>query len=389
MVDSAIPLDEDKREFFDPPELLDEKIELLADMIKRSKHMIAFTGAGISTSAGIQDYRSGMNTVLKTGPGEWELQANKVNSPDTKYQRKGMLEALPTATHMSFVALEKAGILKCLVSQNIDGLHRRSGVSPAILAELHGNYNLEVCKKCNKKYLRDFKTRTAKRDTDHLTSRFCDDPSCKSPLYDSIINFGERLPEEEVKLGFEQAELADLCLAMGSSLRVTPAADIPAKVGRRKKNLVIINLQKTGLDDLAIMTIYGMCDDIMKKLMEKLKITVPEFKIIRRVGIKKIPKENKILLRGLDADLAPYSIFSAVEVSIQKKTLSLNKEPFEFSLSEAELSSNTTAVDVNLKFHGHYGETDCKMKVDLKNLSEEEKVFLLTFDLKLKKWSIA
>jgi NAD-dependent SIR2 family protein deacetylase len=72
-----------------------------------------------------------------------------------------MLKALPSPTHMALVELERRNMLKFLISQNVDGLHRRSGFASEKMAELHGNTNLEICKKCGKKYLRDFSVRNA------------------------------------------------------------------------------------------------------------------------------------------------------------------------------------------------------------------------------------
>ena len=104
---------------------------------------------------------------------------------------------------MSLVALQKAGMLKALVSQNTDGLHRKSGFPPEKLAELHGNSNKETCTKCKKEYIRDFKgikqlsihsefdvflVREAKEVHDHITTRLC--TVCGGKLQDSIINFG-------------------------------------------------------------------------------------------------------------------------------------------------------------------------------------------------------
>jgi len=77
MAFSAIKSEEGKKEYFDPPEVLEEKCEILANMILASKYAVAFTGAGISTASGIPDYRSGFNTVLPTGPGCWEKAANR------------------------------------------------------------------------------------------------------------------------------------------------------------------------------------------------------------------------------------------------------------------------------------------------------------------------
>jgi hypothetical protein len=81
MADTAIKTEEEKKEYFDPPEVLNEKCDTLAQWILSSEHFVAFTGAGISTSAGIPDFRSGINTVLETGPGAWEKAAQKANVP--------------------------------------------------------------------------------------------------------------------------------------------------------------------------------------------------------------------------------------------------------------------------------------------------------------------
>lgn len=138
---------EQVREFEADDATVDRQAKELAEMIRSAKHFVAFTGAGISTSAGIPDFR---------GPeGVWTLRA-KGQFPKS---RQSTLSAVPTKGHMALVALEKAGLLKFLISQNTDGLHRRSGFPPHKFAELHGNSNLEKCKNCGREYLRDFHTR--------------------------------------------------------------------------------------------------------------------------------------------------------------------------------------------------------------------------------------
>lgn len=84
MAHTAHKTDEEKKEFFDPEDVLDKKIDKLATLILESKHFIAFTGAGISTACGIPDFRSGVGTVLKTGPGAWEKKAQKVADKPNK-----------------------------------------------------------------------------------------------------------------------------------------------------------------------------------------------------------------------------------------------------------------------------------------------------------------
>ncbi len=186
---------------------------------------------------------------------------------------------------MALLELQNKNLLKFLISQNTDGLHRRSGFPPEKLAELHGNTNLEICNKCSKNYLRDYRVRTAQKVHEHKTGRKC---QCGGDLEDSIINFGENLPEKAMNEGFAHSYEADLCLCMGSSLRVTPAANMPEIVGKNKKNkknLVIVNLQKTPLDNLATMVIHAFTDTVMEKLMEKLKIQIPAFILQRYVEI--------------------------------------------------------------------------------------------------------
>jgi len=127
------------KEHLEPEEQLKEKAYLLTEMIRKSKHFVVFTGAGISTSAGIPDFR---------GPeGVWTLQdqGRVRTSPSVS-----TISAIPTFTHMAILELQKRGIVKYLISQNTDGLHRRSGFPSECLSELHGNSNKEMCIKCKK-----------------------------------------------------------------------------------------------------------------------------------------------------------------------------------------------------------------------------------------------
>jgi mono-ADP-ribosyltransferase sirtuin 6 len=106
-------------ELTEAAEDIDQKAHQLAEMIRQSKHFIVFTGAGISTSAGIPDFR---------GPeGAWTLQAQGRQRTTATVST---LQAIPTATHMALVELQNKGLMKYLVSQNCDGLHRRSGILP-------------------------------------------------------------------------------------------------------------------------------------------------------------------------------------------------------------------------------------------------------------------
>ena len=142
MADTAPKIAE--AEIAESDDVIEAQATKLAELIRDSKHFIAFTGAGVSTSAGIADFR---------GPqGVWTLRAQ---GRDDEIESKDTLQAIPTPTHMALVELQDRGVLKYLVSQNCDGLHRRSGILPDRISELHGNSNKEWCRDgCGQEYIR-------------------------------------------------------------------------------------------------------------------------------------------------------------------------------------------------------------------------------------------
>eukprot|EP01022_Parablepharisma_sp_SALTPOND_P000917 TRINITY_DN105249_c1_g1_i1.p1 TRINITY_DN105249_c1_g1~~TRINITY_DN105249_c1_g1_i1.p1 ORF type:complete len:460 (+),score=31.77 TRINITY_DN105249_c1_g1_i1:186-1382(+) len=354
------------KEYFDSEEVFDSKVEKLAAMIKAAKHFVVFTGAGISTSVGIPDFRSGPKTVLKTGAGLWQR-----TSASKKGQKMIMNRAVPSLTHMALFKLIEEGVVKFLVSQNIDGLHRKSGIPYESLAELHGNRNLEKCAKCGKHYMRDFRTRTALDVHDHKTGRKCDDPKCGGDLYDTIVNFEESLPKRDMNLGFEHCAKADLCLALGSSLVVTPAADMPALSAKYGKLVIVkyflpciiknYSLQKTPLDSMATMVVHGLIDKFMLKLMNKLGYKIPKFYLTRYCRLILKEKEEAILVKGIDEDGAPFSCFTQVTLMAGKTRIIVKREPFALAIPKGIKEFNLVIYS-----YGHYKEPGCKIPVNLK-----------------------
>jgi NAD-dependent SIR2 family protein deacetylase len=387
-MDTALKTNEEKKEYFDSDEVLDKKILELAQMIKNAKHFIVFTGAGISTGAGVRDFRSGIDTVLPTGPGAWEKLAQKdLSKPKANVNT---LKAIPTPTHMALVKLQQVGLLKFLISQNTDGLHRRSGFPPEKLAELHGNSNLEKCQKpdCLKEYFRDFGVRISYKARTHETNRFCE---CGAPLYDSIIDFGEMLPKKAINDGYEQSAEADLCLCLGSSLRVSPAADMPVETTRKGGKLVIVNLQKTPIDDRGIV-IHGMIDTVMTKLMLKLNIEIPKFILKRRIAVKYIEewcgqtKKKGLRFRGMDNNGTDITLFTRVAISLpgSKEIFVTDDEPFTlFPKSICQFG----VVKAKFGFRGHYGEPLLAMEIPISALKlDSELLYALDYDPSMGQW---
>ena len=384
---NAISSEFEKKEYFDEEDVLSEKIQVLAQWIRESRYCIVFTGAGISTSTGIPDFRSGVNTVLTTGPGVWERKAHGIKLPSQQKKVQNVLKAVPSPSHMAIVKLVREGLVKFVVSQNTDGLHRRSGLDPKCLAELHGNTNMEHCLKCGSKFMRDYRTRTAKAVHDHLTGRTCDDPKCHGPLVDSIINFNEDLPEDELDSAFENAKLADLCIVLGSSLRVYPAADIPGDMIKRGAKVVIVNLQKTPFNKRCALEVHATIDIVLLKLLKEFGLDVPQFQLKRCFQVD--VRNDSLLIQGLDpASKTPYSFLKQVKVEIPplKKDIELMKEPFEVKFPRQVVLSkeNPMPVSLTLSFQGHYGEPELRIEKNIEEVGPT--MFLLTFDVTTVEW---
>ena len=234
--------------------------------------------------------------------------------------------------------------------------------------------------------MRDFgvRNKTQKSCHDHVTGRKCDNPECRGVLKDSIINFGESLQAPILEAGFHSAALSDLCLAMGSSLRVTPAADIPAQVAQRGGRLVIVNLQKTPLNDLASLVIHAKIDDVINKLFEKLNMEIPQFKLVRRLRITKTNERNPakqcIQFQGIDSDECPYSLFPKVEFKQGRNTaVTMSSEPMK-----THSQKFTGMAEATIHFQGHYGEPPVKVTFDTDILTT--KTYIMIYDPITRTW---
>lgn len=253
---------EDITEYYDTPEDLLLKVKELAKVIKESKHMVAYTGAGVSTSAKIPDYR---------GPqGVWTLR-DQGKSPKMEITLE---QALPTPTHMAIVELEKQGMMKYLVSTNVDGLHRRAGTSENMMAELHGNSYREICETCGQEYLMPFAVHGG---FNHRTGRKCEMNGCDGFRKDTIINFGENLPKRELDLTTLHAKKSDLALVLGTSMQVQPACIFPSYALKNGGKMVIVNLQKTPFDSSAHLIIREKTDKVMELLFKELNLSIPNY----------------------------------------------------------------------------------------------------------------
>ncbi|DBA01107.1 TPA: hypothetical protein N0F65_001735 [Lagenidium giganteum] len=256
----------------------DRKCRRLAELIRGSQHLVAFTGAGISTSVGIPDYRGehGIRTKHSVG----KKKRRTADSPDAAAGAivvPDFHQLVPSTTHMALFELHRMGFLKHVVSQNVDNLHRKSGLPASALTEVHGNATHARCETCEKVYTHDFPW-----------TGLCDDPACKSTqrpmeqrlrgrtrhgngrLKRHVIGFDE--PLDDIDHAIDECEAADVALVLGTSLRVEPFSEM---AGEYAGSLVIVNLQPTTakLDKRAETTgvrLYEKCDVVLERTMQYL-----------------------------------------------------------------------------------------------------------------------
>ncbi|KAM0330202.1 hypothetical protein ACHAQA_004376 [Verticillium albo-atrum] len=373
MADSAPKIAEEERR--EAPDVIDRKATILVGHILKAKHIIAFTGAGISTSAGIPDFR---------GPdGAWTLRAQ---GRERTGKTTSTLQAIPTPTHMALVELQNQGILKYLVSQNCDGLHRRSGMLPDRISELHGNSNREYCRDCGNEFIRDFRAVATYEKTvrDHRTGRKC--AFCNGVLLDTIINFGEFLSADVLQRARDHAQKADLCLALGSSLTIPPASEIPETVGRRRAGkLVICNLQSTPLDRLASQRFYAATDDVMIAVMGKLGLTIPEFRLRRRliVDLETTGEgRHRLDVKGVDVDDTPATFLQSVKIEYTRRPA--RTEPYVIQFN-APLQVGTP-LKIELEFMGHYGEPNLEILHEYNSVKDGNTQYGLEYNPQNGEW---
>jgi NAD-dependent deacetylase len=241
--------------------------DALRDLVINSDHVVAFTGAGISTESGIPDYR---------GPGGvWERQApptigDFLENPETRRvywesrrtRYPEMLAAQPNAGHRALVILERAEKLGAIVTQNIDGLHQAAGSSLDKVTELHGTAHRIRCLTCGSEW--------PAAVIQALLATIDGEPPCEvcgiGPLRAATILFGESLPRAALARAIEVSRHCDLMLVIGSSLIVNPAARLPVIAKQHGAKIAIINRTTTPLDALADVHVIGEAGPILSEI---------------------------------------------------------------------------------------------------------------------------
>jgi NAD-dependent deacetylase len=228
--------------------------ERLVELLRAGQKMLLFTGAGISTGSGIPDFRGPDGVWKRRQPVYYHdfmrSEAARIEHWDYKLEAWPLFRAArPNATHESIVRLEQAGKVLAVVTQNIDGLHARAGTPATHLIELHGTNSLVECQACGK--LSDPEPHF------EFFRKMRRPPVCECGgfLKPATISFGQNLRNADLERAQEAAGQADLVVALGSTLSVYPAANIPLIAANRGAPYVIINRGPTEHDDLREVTL--------------------------------------------------------------------------------------------------------------------------------------
>lgn len=245
-------------------------MERAAELLSRATRGVALTGAGISAESGIPTFRGEGGLWRKYDPVKVASIDYFLADPSAYWsvareRGRATLAARPNAGHGALAALEAAGRLVAVVTQNTDGLHGDAGSSRVI--ELHGSGRTVTCLECGRKEPRA-----------GVQARLGSEmpPRCRhcgaGVLKPDVVMFGEPLPQKELQLAFELAQAADLMLVVGTSLVVYPAAEVPLAAVRSGAALVVVNAEPTPFDEMAEAVIHGRAGEVLPKLVERVSV---------------------------------------------------------------------------------------------------------------------
>ncbi|MEV4258403.1 Sir2 family NAD-dependent protein deacetylase [Spirillospora sp. NPDC049652] len=241
-------------------------------LMTAARRITVLTGAGISTDSGIPDFR-GPGGVWTKDPSAAAMSTIGAYISDPEVRRRAWRsrldhpawDARPNAGHAALVALERAGRLRALVTQNIDGLHQRAGSDPALVLEIHGTMREAECLSCG--------LRTPMPEVLARVEAGEDDPPCAECgglQKSATISFGQALREDVLDASVAAARACDLLLAVGTSLTVHPAAGLCGEAVEAGARLVIMNAEPTPYDPMADAVVRAPIGEALPRLVAEL-----------------------------------------------------------------------------------------------------------------------
>lgn len=240
-------------------------VEKFKKFIDESQRIVGFTGAGVSTESGIADYRSQGGIWEKFQPVYYDEFIKDEVKRKLYWERKTVMweslkQAIPGPAHTFFTQLYAQGKLHGLITQNIDGLHEKSGLPPEIMTNLHGTSLEIICLDC-----RDIQPAEILMDTLDLTQGCPRCSKCSGLLKPNTISFGQNLEDESLLQAERLSRNCDLLIAAGSTLVVHPAASYPVIAKQSGAKLIILTLSETPLDQAADLVINEPMGPFLQK----------------------------------------------------------------------------------------------------------------------------
>jgi len=242
-----------------------EAIVRAARLLAAARHVTVFSGAGISVESGIPPFRGPGGLWSKVDPGFIEIGYFLLRPEESWLKIKKIFydpfgRAVPNAAHFGVAALEKAGRVRAVITQNIDNLHQGAGSREVI--EFHGNSQWLVCLDC-------------RRREALVPGRLAQLPprcACGGLLKPDFIFFGEGIPEKALQRSYQEASLADVFLVIGSSGEVMPACQIPTLAKARGAKMIEINLHESNFTPIADVFLQGPATEMVSALVKELGI---------------------------------------------------------------------------------------------------------------------
>lgn len=241
----------------------------LAKHIEAADRVVVFTGAGISTESGIPDFRSPGGVWSKMQPIYYQDFVSDHEARREGWRRvfertAGWTGATPNAGHHAIAKLVEMGKITSVVTQNVDNLHQDGGVPDEKVIEVHGNASYAKCLNCGKRYEYDVLRPRWEADED-LTCDFC-----TGLLKSATISFGQAMPEDKMVFAESEAQSCNLMIALGSSLVVYPAANIPIIAKQNGAKYVIVNREETEHDVYADLVVHTEIGPLLRETMSEL-----------------------------------------------------------------------------------------------------------------------
>ena len=242
--------------------------QALAQLLADAEHAVVLTGAGISTESGIPDFRSAGGLWETYDPMKVASMGTFTTDPALFWRfhrpRIDMLGSVdPNPAHLAVAELQRRGIVKTLITQNIDRLHSRAG-SPDVV-EVHGSLDKGYCLRCSQTVSMDELCARADAADDGVPR--C---HCGYQLKSGVVLFGEAMPIEAIEAAYDACERADVLLVIGSSLLVTPVSNLPSVVLSRGGSLAILAEGETPYDDRCTVRITEKAGPTMQAVVEAL-----------------------------------------------------------------------------------------------------------------------